>query len=383
MGTHPIFESDFDCLTDIWLTMPIDYSKWNNIEISDDEDDTHPNIHTPSLFKWRHEARVQRMEEMSQEKERISEGKKQIQMRLKNAESEGHQTKELEKQLKEWKVKEAELTEKEKKQPLNVDTIGAEAWSKSQVNKVEKPREKKSEEEIVNDFKLFSDKYGEAAKKFGLFSKMTDSKQYLVDNTHLVSEHTASILCVWCIDLQEEGKEELMKQVSHQAVVLQFILELARSIKVDPRGCFRQFFEKFKNGDNKQYQEAFNDELNSFRGRVRERAEIRKQTRAEEQEEYNRKVAELEEEEAKAKAERIAASPGGLDPEEVMNSLPKDWQECFEKQDIQMLQNVVEKMDKAEATEHLNRCIKSGLWVPGAADEDEEVYEEPIAGENQ
>merc|ERR1711939_599579 len=146
MGTHPIFESDFDCLTDIWLTMPIDYSKWNNIEISDDEDDTHPNIHTPSLFKWRHEARVQRMEEMSQEKERISEGKKQIEMRLKNAESEGNQTKELEKQLKEWKVKEAELTEKEKKQPLNVDTIGAEAWSKSQVNKVEKPREKKSEE---------------------------------------------------------------------------------------------------------------------------------------------------------------------------------------------------------------------------------------------
>ena len=24
-------------------------------EISDDEDDTHPNIHTPSLFKWRHD----------------------------------------------------------------------------------------------------------------------------------------------------------------------------------------------------------------------------------------------------------------------------------------------------------------------------------------
>ena len=33
----------------------LNYSKWDNIEISDDEDDTHPNIHTPSLFKWRHE----------------------------------------------------------------------------------------------------------------------------------------------------------------------------------------------------------------------------------------------------------------------------------------------------------------------------------------
>ena len=31
--------------------MPLDYSKWDNIEISDDEDDTHPNVDTPSLFK--------------------------------------------------------------------------------------------------------------------------------------------------------------------------------------------------------------------------------------------------------------------------------------------------------------------------------------------
>lgn len=29
----------------------VDYSKWKNIEVSDDEDDTHPNIDTPSLFR--------------------------------------------------------------------------------------------------------------------------------------------------------------------------------------------------------------------------------------------------------------------------------------------------------------------------------------------
>ena len=49
--------------------MPIDYSKWEKIEISDDEEDTHPNIDTPSLFKWRHEARVQRMEEFDKKKQ--------------------------------------------------------------------------------------------------------------------------------------------------------------------------------------------------------------------------------------------------------------------------------------------------------------------------
>ena len=37
--------------------------------MSDDEDDTHPNIDTPSLFRWRHQARVERMEERKKEKE--------------------------------------------------------------------------------------------------------------------------------------------------------------------------------------------------------------------------------------------------------------------------------------------------------------------------
>lgn len=38
----------------------------------------------------------------------------------------------------------------------------------------------------------------------------------------------------------------LMEQVAHQTIVMQFILELAKSLKVDPRACFRQFFTKIK-----------------------------------------------------------------------------------------------------------------------------------------
>ena len=51
----------------------------NNIlnfwQISDDEEDTHPNIDTPSLFKWRHEARVQRMDEFEKKKKEAKEEK--------------------------------------------------------------------------------------------------------------------------------------------------------------------------------------------------------------------------------------------------------------------------------------------------------------------
>ena len=90
---------------DFFRMSVLNYSKWDNIEISDDEDDTHPNIHTPSLFKWRHEARVQRMQELEIEKERVSEGKKETEAALKRAKTAGHTTEDLEKQLKDWKLK--------------------------------------------------------------------------------------------------------------------------------------------------------------------------------------------------------------------------------------------------------------------------------------
>jgi len=337
----------------------INYSKWDHIEISDDEDDTHPNIHTPSLFKWRHEARVKRMEELQSEKERVSEGKKETELQLTRAKASGEaNTQELEKQLKEWKLKEKEIAVKEKEQPLNVDTIGTEAWSNSRINKGATEEEAKSEEEVMGDYKKFTEKYETEIKKFGLFSKIEDSQQFFIQNPNLVSEHTASYLCIWSIDLCVEEKTKLMEQVSHQAVVLQFILELAKSLKVDPRGCFRQFFEKFKKNDNPEYKAAFTDELKSFRKRVEGRAEARIQ-------------AYMEEHEKEEREKRIAESPGGLDPQEVFESLPPEWQECFEKRDIPMLEDVIRTMKEEDAKYHLDRCVNSGLWVPGGAEEPE------------
>lgn len=39
-------------------------------------------------------------------------------------------------------------------------------------------------------------------------------------------------------------KNDLMGHVAHQTIVMQFILELARSLKVDPRGCVKGFFSR-------------------------------------------------------------------------------------------------------------------------------------------
>ena len=60
-----------------------------------------------------------------------------------------------------------------------------------------------------------------------------------------------------------------------------------------------------------EYKKAFDDELAAFKDRIRRRAK--------------EKIAEqIKEEEEEERRERIAASPGGVDPIEVLESLPND-----------------------------------------------------------
>lgn len=58
------------------------------------------------------------------------------------------------------------------------------------------------------------------------------------------------------------------------------------------------------------YMKMFNDEVEAFRQRIRKRAEEKREIM-------------INEMKAEEKAKRIAESPGGLDPQEVFESLPE------------------------------------------------------------
>ncbi|XP_019950295.1 hsp90 co-chaperone Cdc37 [Paralichthys olivaceus] len=356
----------------------IDYSVWDHIEVSDDEDDTHPNIDTPSLFRWRHQARVERMEEFNSKLEDINKGLAESRRKLSEAQKKvqelnisatddakaelskaAAEEKRLKKETREWEKKRDEHTREEKKMPWNVDTLSKEGFSKSVVN-VKPDSTEETEEEKEQKHKTFVEKNEKQIKHFGMMRRWDDSQKYLSDNPHLVCEETANYLVIMCIDLEVEEKHALMEQVAHQTIVMQFILELAKSLKVDPRGCFRQFFAKIKTADQ-QYQEAFTDELESFKERVRSRAKIR----------IEKAMREYEEEERQKRL-----GPGGIDPVEVYESLPPEMQKCFDEKDIQMLQDVISKMDPTEAKALMKRCIDSGLWVPNSKTDDGDEKEE-------
>ncbi|MBN3305802.1 CDC37 protein, partial [Amia calva] len=325
----------------------IDYSVWDHIEVSDDEDDTHPNIDTPSLFRWRHQARVERMEQFNKEREELekslAESKRkvaEVQRRMKELELSGtddakaelarlqSEEKQLRKEERECEKKVDSHRKEEKKMPWNVDTLSKEGFSKSVVN-IKPDKSEETEEEKEQKHKTFVEKNEKQIKHFGMLRRWDDSQKYLSDNPHLVCEETANYLVIMCIDLEVEEKHALMEQVAHQTIVMQFILELAKSLKVDPRGCFRQFFTKIKTADQ-QYQDAFNDELEAFKERVRGRAKVR----------IEKALKEYEEEERQKRL-----GPGGLDPVEVYETLPEEMQKCFDDKDIQLLQDVISKMD--------------------------------------
>ncbi|KAL8203199.1 UNVERIFIED_CONTAM: hypothetical protein K2H54_044403 [Gekko kuhli] len=138
----------------------------------------------------------------------------------------------------EWRRKEEVLRQRERQDLWNVDFISKEVFNKSFINQ----KERKEMEEDASE--SFIQKYEQKIRHFGMLSRWFDSQRFLSEHPYLVCEETAKYLLLWCFHLEAEQKQALMEQVAHQAVVMQFIIEMAKSCNVDPRGCFRLFFQR-------------------------------------------------------------------------------------------------------------------------------------------
>ncbi|XP_014841368.1 PREDICTED: hsp90 co-chaperone Cdc37-like isoform X1 [Poecilia mexicana] len=358
--------------------MSIDYGVWDHIYVSDDEDVTSPFVDTPSLFRMRHRARLDKMTKFQQRCEDLESSFAECRRLLQEAQrrlgyleeqmkrEEEDEEREAELKKVQAEVKKLEKDEKlflglleehrrdEKKLPWNVDTICREGFSKSVFN-IQPEIKKETQQEKVEKHKTFVEKYAKKMKHFGMLQRWDDSQKYLSDNPHLVCEETANYLVVLCIDLEIDEKHALMEQVAHQAIVMQFILDLARTLNVDPRGCFRQFFSNIKTA-NAEYQNAFDQELDLLKERVRRCAQAQMEGT----------MKKLEEEERQKRL-----GPGGLDPVEVYESLPKEMQRSFDEKNSEMLQDAMNKLNPEEGRYHLQRCIDSGLWVPDLQEEED------------
>lgn len=360
--------------------MPIDYSKWKEIEVSDDEDDTHPNIDTPSLFRWRHQARLERMAEKKQKKEEIEKNKstsnskiEELEKKLGSTDISEEERVKLEKELADikeqeakWIAKEKELEEQERLEPWNVDTIGHEAFSSSRINKVgeKKPPPKLSDEEDTKRMTNFFDQNESLIQEYGKLNSLEESEEFILEHPHLASEYTANYLTIDALNLAIDHKEAEMSNIARQCIIIQYLLELAKNMNAVPTNVniIKAFFKKFRSADP-QYLKLYTDEVAAFEERLIRRAK-------------EKRDAALAEYEAEEKEKRIAAAPGGLDPQEVYESLPEEMRAAFDSQEVSKLQEVAMTMDREVFSYHFQRCIDSGLWVPGPSGDGEEKREE-------
>lgn len=68
------------------MSKGFNYSKWDNIELSDDEDDVHPNIERESWFRMKHRSRIEREEKEEIDKKKINTEITSTKLRMKEIE---------------------------------------------------------------------------------------------------------------------------------------------------------------------------------------------------------------------------------------------------------------------------------------------------------
>jgi cell division cycle protein 37 len=167
-----------------------------------------------------------------------------------------------------------------------------------------------TDEEKEQHMKKFIKDNEKLIKQYGMLRRFDDSKKFLLDNSLLVHEDCANYLVIWSINLEMEEKHELMTHVAHQCICMQYMLELSKQLKCDPRACIGPFFERIQCADV-EYRRQFDDEIKAFIHRIEKRSK----------EKIAEALKEQQEEEERERQARLG--PGGLDPAEVFETLPK------------------------------------------------------------
>lgn len=440
------------------MSKPFDYSKWDNIELSDDEEDVHPNIDRESWFRMKHRSRVEREEHEAKDKKRITSEMDKANQRIRmlerdlkkinqrkaddsdsdddddldDTEAIKIETEELRSQNAQ---RQATLDEYEKNKKWNVDNMFEVKDERTMVNKdaakvnytktghaqstvsgekakkeFEEARQKAqkkdksatdsakttastsakktisgpakpppsmteaapkktstdptevdSDPDFVYTYHEFTEKYADLCEKFMFLSSFDQSKDFLLQHgTVLLQEHAANYLLLATLEDEMNGKHDEMRQRAKQSQIVTNIAELAQSWKTHPGNAIMPFFQRL---EQREFLEGFLAGVKVFIEKIQKRAVIkRKEIDAAREEENQGSTVKKEGVDLSEIPKEERLGPGGLDPLEVIESLPKSMQDAFESRDTDQLRNSLMEMDPKDAEYHMKRCIDSGLW---------------------
>mmetsp|Transcript_106889 Transcript_106889/g.297662 ORF Transcript_106889/g.297662 Transcript_106889/m.297662 type:complete len:347 (-) Transcript_106889:67-1107(-) len=331
-----------------------DYSKWDNIELSDDEDDLHPNIDKDSWFRLKHRTRVEKEEDEVKTRATLERRLKEVKKELSVYGEAGKEHLKAKKLQQEADKIEAEFAEMDKHRKWNADNMCKTEESRTVVSEsrgpAPAPEPRLRGEAIADGYCEFVEEHEALLEEFISLGEEEDLEKvanFLRQHggTLLQGEHAESYLLLDCLEKEMNGEHKAMLRSARQNQLLTQLREFSRAAGRPARDAVNPVFQRLL--DHEPTKESFDETVADFVRRIEKRA-----------------VEKKREMDAEEEAAGASPGPGGLDPMEVFRTLPPELRAAFEAQDMQRLQAAVESMPQEEAKYHLRRCEDSGLWVP-------------------
>ena len=367
-----------------------DYSKWDKLELSDDED-LHPGaqfIEANTLRRIKRESHQNRAEEIDNKIKEFEKEIKGLKKEIKQLEisivtnnsdnrsaasiekeEEGEEEVKLLEKL-ESKLKEVEelLKQEMKKRTFNADEMCKVTSSKTLIGDACAPSEvsinvraqKMSYEDYCDTYENELDelaKHGDETTKKQNSNAYARIEAYLSNHSYLVCEHALGYLLLKALYQEMDGVErQKMLDTAKAGFALKSISDFATAQKRTMLDQFKPFFARLQS--NEKVMSDYEIAELEYVEKLIERAAKKK---IEEQ---------LEQKEVKGgdedtqRVESPPLGPGGLDPREVFESLPKEMQTAFESGNVEALRDYVNELSMEDAKFYMRRMVDSGLWVP-------------------
>jgi cell division cycle protein 37 len=219
-------------------------------------------------------------------------------------------------------------------------------------------REEESDPNFVYSYHEFTERYADLMEEFMTIKDFDRSKEFLTKNGHiLLQENASNYLLLASLEDEMNGFRDKMRQTAKQSQIISNIAELAKSWNTHPGNVIIPFFDRMQ---QREFLEGFLQGHEAFVQKIISRAVVKKKEIDLERESKSGVNAEGVDLNEIPKEERLG--PGGLDPLEVIETLPVELQEAFESRDVEQLKKVLSGMDPKDAEYHMKRCVDSGLW---------------------
>jgi len=366
---------------------PFDYSKWDNIELSDDED-SHPGaqfIEAQTLRRIKREAHEHRERERVEKIETLEVKRREAKRAVKAREEalvalaeglrgDGDESVEaakktraaeekrlLEEKRGELAAIEAKIGELERQKKFNAEEMCYVSSEKTLVGAACAPETRVRAEKM--DYETFTREYGddldEIAERNASMSYGELGNWFSTGRLHLLCEHATGYLLLKSLYLEMEKKTRAAKTCARVAFACKSIGEFAEAGKKSERDAAEPFFRRLDS--NAEAVTAYEKSFEEYFEKLCERARVKLQEEAE-------KLTATADADGPTSLEEIPLEdrlgPGGLDPVAVYDSLPQEMRDAFDSGSVSALRDFVNALPMDEAKRYMKAMVDSGLWVP-------------------